>query len=193
MSATRPALFLDRDGVINADRGFVARKEDFVWVDGIFALVRMARARGVVPVVVTNQSGIGRGLYSLADYDALTAWMLERFAAEQAPIARVYYCPYHPEAVLPQFRAVHDWRKPAPGMLLAAQADLGLDMVRSVLIGNRWSDVEAGRRAGVGHLVLVGPTTQAGDWSDAASIPPGLVRCATLADVLDWFAQTVAS
>lgn len=179
----RRGLFLDRDGVINADRGFVARREDFVWLDGIFVLVRTALAHGFAPVIVTNQSGIGRGLYTLEDYEGLTAWMLARFATEQAPIERVYQCPYHPEAELPHYRAVHPWRKPAPGMILAAAADLRLDLARSVLVGDRWSDVEAAAAAGVGTIVLVGPASDFG--RDA--VPQQLVRLRDTRAAADWF------
>ena len=181
----RPALFLDRDGIINADRGFVARREDFIWQDGIFDLVRSALARGFVPVVVTNQSGIGRGLYTAADYAALTEWMLARFAEEHAPIARVYHCPFHPEAELPQFRCVHPWRKPAPGMLLAAAQDLHIDLTRSILLGDRWSDIAAGVAAGVTRVVLVGPLANA-VYDDA---PPGLIRLPDMAAAAQWFAD----
>lgn len=190
----RPALFLDRDGVINADRGFVARQEDFLWQDGIFDLVRASLARGFVPVIVTNQSGIGRGLYTQADYAALTEWMLARFAAEGAPIARVYHCPYHPQAELPRYRAAHPWRKPMPGMLLAAEVDLRLDLARSILVGDRWSDVGAGQAAGVGRIVLVGPLAMHSSAMHSspseASIPPDLVRCPDLPAVVHWFVDS---
>jgi D-glycero-D-manno-heptose 1,7-bisphosphate phosphatase len=192
-SAVRPALFLDRDGIINADRGFVARREDFVWQDGIFTLVSAALAHGFVPVVVTNQSGIGRGLYTEADYQTLTQWMLERFAAEHAPIARVYHCPYHPEAELPHFRGVHPWRKPAPGMLLAAQEDLHLDLGASILFGDRWSDVDAGLAAGVGTIVLVGPlATRARNGTSAQSAPAGLIQWPDMAAAVRWFTEKYA-
>jgi D-glycero-D-manno-heptose 1,7-bisphosphate phosphatase len=183
VTTARPALFLDRDGVINADRGYVCRREDFVWQDGIFELVRAGLARGFVPVVVTNQSGIGRSLYTEADFAALNDWMLARFAAEKAPIARVYHCPYHPEAELAHFRAVHPWRKPAPGMLLAAAEDLDLHLPTSILLGDRWSDIEAGVAAGVGTLVLVGPNGQ--DAYEGA--PSHLIRLPDIASSLRWF------
>ena len=178
----RAALFLDRDGVINADRGFVARREDFVWQDGIFDLVRRALARGLVPVIVTNQSGIGRGLYSCEDFATLTTWMLACFAAQAAPIARVYHCPYHPEAIIPRFRQSHPWRKPAPGMLLAAARDLDLDLARSIMIGDRWSDVGAAVAAGIGRIVLVGPHAQ----EQNPTAPAGLVRLDDIRQVVAW-------
>ena len=177
----RPALFLDRDGVVNVDRGFVARREDFVWQDGIFDLVRLGWARGYVPVIVTNQSGIGRGLYTAEDYEALNRWMLEEFDKQFAPIARVYHCPYHPEAVVPALKAAHPWRKPAPGMLLAAAADLDLDLAQSILVGDRWSDIGAGMAAGVGSNILVGE----GECrpSEVGAEP---IRCRSIVEVVQW-------
>ena len=152
----RPALLLDRDGVINVDRGFVSRLEDFAWQPGIFDVARTAAGLGMALVVVTNQSGIGRGYYSEEEFLALTAFMRERFAGEGAPLTAVYHCPYHPEAIEPRFRAVdHPWRKPRPGMILAARDELGLDLPRSVLIGDRAVDLQAGAAAGVGALALV--------------------------------------
>ncbi|MCB1511114.1 MAG: HAD family hydrolase [Hyphomicrobiaceae bacterium] len=156
----REALLLDRDGVINVDRTYVARKDDFVWRDGIFDLVAIANRRAIPVVVITNQSGIGLNYYTEADFQALTAWMCATFAERGTPITRVYHCPYHPEAKDPALRAAHPWRKPAPGMILAAADDLCLDLGASVMVGDQWSDAMAAERAGVGHIVLVGEPRQ---------------------------------
>ncbi len=148
------ALFLDRDGVINVDHDYVHRIEDFEFVPGIFDLTRFATHElGWPIVVVTNQSGIGRGYFDEAAFQALTAWMLERFSAAGTPLARVYHCPYHPEHGVGAYRQDHPWRKPKPGMILQAAADLDLDLGRSVMIGDRPPDMEAGAAAGVGLLV----------------------------------------
>ena len=153
----RPALFLDRDGVINVDRGYVSRREDFEWLPGIFEVARTARGLGYALVVVTNQSGIGRGYYTEQDFITLNAYMLARFADEGAPLEAVYHCPFHPEAEEARYRHPdHPWRKPRPGMILAARDDLKLDLRRCALVGDRWSDVEAGAAAGVGELGVVG-------------------------------------
>lgn len=152
---TTPCLFLDRDGVINADAGYVYRREAFVFLPGIFDFVRAVHALSWPVVVVTNQSGIGRGLYSEADFEVLTGWMLARFAAEAAPITRVYHCPFHPDAGIERYRQDHPWRKPAPGMIFAAQRDLDLDLAASALVGNEARDIAAGSAAGVGLLVLL--------------------------------------
>jgi D-glycero-D-manno-heptose 1,7-bisphosphate phosphatase len=154
----RSALFLDRDGVINVDRGYVHRPDQFEFITGIFELARFAvNDLGWNLVVVTNQSGIGRGLFSETAFDHLTRWMCDRFADENAPITKVYHCPYHPEFGLGAFRSDHPWRKPKPGMILQAAADLDLDLLRSAIIGDSAEDVVAGAAAGIGLRIRIGP------------------------------------
>jgi D-glycero-D-manno-heptose 1,7-bisphosphate phosphatase len=152
----RKALFLDRDGVINIDRDFVSRIEDFEWSDGIFELVAAARAADYLPIVITNQSGIGRGFYSEDDFERLTDWMCGEFRSRGAAIERVYHGPFHPDAVHERYRADHPWRKPKPGMIFAARDEFSLDLGASALIGDRWSDIEAGLAAGVGTNIVIG-------------------------------------
>jgi D-glycero-D-manno-heptose 1,7-bisphosphate phosphatase len=153
----RSALFLDRDGVINVDHGYVHRPEQFELVPGIFELARFwTNELGRPIVVVTNQSGIGRGMFDEKAYAELTRWMCDRFAAEGAALARVYHCPYHPQHGIGAYRRDHPWRKPNPGMILQAARDLGLDLARSAIMGDSMSDIEAGAAAGVGLRVLVG-------------------------------------
>lgn len=159
------ALFLDRDGVVNVDHGYVHTVERFDFVDGIFDLCRTAVAYGWVPVVVTNQAGIGRGYYSEAEFETLTRWMRARFEAEGAPIAAVYHCPYHPEHGVGRYRLDSFDRKPQPGMLLRAREELGLDLAASMMIGDTASDMLAARRAGVPVRCLLMPA----DWHDAAA------------------------
>jgi D-glycero-D-manno-heptose 1,7-bisphosphate phosphatase len=175
----RKALFLDRDGIINVDRGYVGRIEDFEFVDGIFDLVRKARALGYVPVVVTNQSGIARGYFDEAAFHGLTAFMLDRFAEEGAPIERVYFCPTHPEAAVARYRREDPRRKPAPGMLLDAIAELGIEPARSVMIGDQWSDALAAQAAGVGRIALVGKR-------DAAQPGVEVAQLADLGEATHW-------
>lgn len=151
----RPALFLDRDGVINIDHGYVGSRDRFDFVPGIFPLVREAISLGFVPVVATNQSGIARGIFDEDDFTALTEWMLDRFKAEGAPLAAVYHCPFHPEGSIERWRRDHEWRKPRPGMLLAAAHDLALNLKESALVGDSERDIEAGRAAGLPHLFLL--------------------------------------
>jgi D-glycero-D-manno-heptose 1,7-bisphosphate phosphatase len=152
------ALFLDRDGVINVDRGYVHRIEDIELLPGILELARFwtGELRGPI-VVVTNQSGIGRGLYDERAYEALTQWLCTRFTAAGSGIARVYHCPFHPEHGIGEYRREHSWRKPRPGMILQAAADLDLDLAASVLVGDRESDIAAAAAAGVGLRILLMP------------------------------------
>jgi D-glycero-D-manno-heptose 1,7-bisphosphate phosphatase len=158
MTAVRsPALFLDRDGVVNIDHGYVHRIEQFEFQAGIFELARFAAGMAWPIVVVTNQAGIGRGLFGEADYQTLNAWMCERFQRELAPIAKVYHCPFHPELGIGKYRLDHPWRKPKPGMILQAAADLDLDLSRSCLIGDRLSDMEAAAAAGIPERIRLVP------------------------------------
>lgn len=162
----QPALFLDRDGVINFDAGYTYKIEEFRFIDGIFDLCRLARELGYVLVVATNQSGIGRGLFTEAEFQRLTAWMRARFVAQGAPLAAVYHCPYHPEGDN-VYAALADWRKPAPGMLLQAAKDLQLDLSRSLMIGDSQRDVTAARAASLAGCVLLGDPAQPASGADA--------------------------
>jgi len=150
----RAALFLDRDGVINVDHGYVFRQENFHFVEGIFELVAAAHQAGYLVVVVTNQAGIGRGYYSAADFHALSDWMRVRFVEHGGDIDAVYFCPFHPEHGVGKYQRESDCRKPAPGMLLQASMELDIDLSRSVLIGDKESDIQAGMAAGVGLNLL---------------------------------------
>ena len=120
------ALFLDRDGVINVDSGYVHRIEEFRFLPGIFELVRQANACECRVVVVTNQAGIGRGYYTEIDFRVLMDWVREQFALQDAVLDAVYFCPDHPEHGVGQYRRQSPMRKPGPGMLLQAQQDLSL-------------------------------------------------------------------
>lgn len=151
----RPALFLDRDGVINVERDYVHRIEDFEFVDGVFCLAREAVCRDLLLVVVTNQSGIGRGYYTEADFERLMAWVRAEFARRGAEIAAVYHCPFHPTAGVGRYRADSPDRKPQPGMLLRAARDLGIDLGRSIMVGDRASDMLAAEAAGIGQRILL--------------------------------------
>lgn len=151
----RKALFLDRDGVINVDRGYVHRPEDTEWMPGVFELCAEARDAGYLLVVMTNQAGIARGYYTVADFVAYTAWLHEEFTRREIPITATYYCPHHPTEGVGEFRAECLCRKPRPGMILAATERLALELNLSLLVGDKVSDLAAGRAAGIPSDVLV--------------------------------------
>ncbi len=151
----RPALFLDRDGVINEEVGFLHRPEEVRFVPGIFELIRQARSRGYAIIVITNQSGIGRGLYTEEQFHTLMRYMRGLLAAEDADVDAIYFSPFHPVHGLNEYKRDTDCRKPGPGMLLQAARDHDLDLSRSALIGDRCSDLAAGAAAGVPKLVLL--------------------------------------
>jgi len=152
---TQKALFLDRDGVINVDSGYVHKSEDIEFVQGIFDIARLATEGGYLLIVITNQSGIGRGKFSETDFWNLMSWIKNRFAAENCPLTAIYSCPYHPIHGVGEYRQESSFRKPNPGMILAAQAEWSIDLSKSVLIGDKPSDIDAGIAAGVGTNLLV--------------------------------------
>lgn len=153
----RPALFLDRDGVLNEDQGYVHRWENFRWIPGAREAVAAFNRAGWLVVVVTNQSGVGRGYYTEADMHALHARMSEDLAQAGARIDAFYFCPHHPDAAEAAYRHPDPPdRKPNPGMILRALADWPIDRDRSVLIGDKDSDIEAAQRAGVRALQFHG-------------------------------------
>ncbi len=152
---SRKAAFIDRDGVLNEERDFVHRIEDFTFLPGAVEALRLLRLAGYLLVVITNQSGIARGLYSESDYLALTEHMRERLAAAGVSLDAVEYCPHLPEAPLERYRRDCDCRKPKPGMLRRASSALDIEPGASFLVGDRLSDIEAGRAAGIGRCFLV--------------------------------------
>jgi D-glycero-D-manno-heptose 1,7-bisphosphate phosphatase len=156
--APRPAAFFDRDGVFNVDRGYTHRVEDIAWIPGGPQAVRRLNDLGYLVIIVTNQSGIGRGYYDEAAMHAVHAALGEHLASAGGHVDAVYFAPHHEDAVLEQYRHPdHPDRKPNPGMLLKAMADFSIDKARSFLIGDKDSDLEAARRAGVtGHLFAGG-------------------------------------
>ncbi len=150
-----PAAFIDRDGVLNEERAYVHKIEDFVLLPGAVEALRMLQAAGYRRVVVTNQSGIARGLYTEADYQRLTTQVRERLALQGVTLDAVEYCPHLPDAPVPEYRRVCECRKPQPGMLLRAIRALGIDPAASFVVGDKLSDVQAGRAAGIGRCFLV--------------------------------------
>lgn len=156
MTRGHPALFLDRDGVLNVDRGYVSRVEDFEWIKGARDCVKTFKDRGWFVFVVTNQSGIARGLYTEAEMQALHAHMAEDLAAYGTAIDRFYHAPWHEEGEIARYRKASIDRKPGPGMLLQAMADFPVNREASFLIGDKPTDMQAARAAGVGAFLFSG-------------------------------------
>lgn len=150
----QPALFLDRDGVINEEVGYLHRWEDVRFVDGIVSLIQQANQLGFFTCVVTNQAGIGRGLYSQADFDRLMDRMQTELLSQGARLDAVYSSPYHPIHGLGEYQRETECRKPRPGMMLSAAADHHLDLAHSLMVGDRCSDMQAAVAAGIPHRLL---------------------------------------
>ncbi len=148
------ALFLDRDGVINIDKNFVYKIEDFEFIDGIFEICKFFQDRGFKIFVITNQSGIGRGYYSEEEFLKLTNWMIEQFKNESVIIDKVYYCPHHPTKARGEYKIKCECRKPGAGMILTAKEEFNLNLEKSILIGDKERDILSGESAGIGTNIL---------------------------------------
>lgn len=160
-------LFLDRDGVVNVNHGYVHTIDDFQFIDGIFDLTRMAYEKNYVICIVTNQAGIGRGYYSEEEFNILTDWMCARFRMEGSLISKVYYSPYHPIYGIGKYKKDDCSRKPHPGMLLDAISEFNIDPTLSILIGDKVTDIQAGIAASIGTNIYLGEA----DTSKHLSIP----------------------
>lgn len=181
MQSGDKALFLDRDGVINVDHGYVGSRETFQFVDGIFEFCALASTLGFRLIIITNQSGIGRGYFTEDQFKDLMSWVSTQFAERKIPLSGYYYCPFHPDAE-PPYRRRSFMRKPAPGMLLRAADEHNLNLSCSILIGDRTSDIAAARAAGLAAAVLVSP-----DPGTPENQPDAVV--ADLSEAVEWLRQ----
>lgn len=156
------AVFLDRDGVLNIDHGYVFDPAKLNWIDGAREAVAAMTAAGLKVLVVTNQSGIGRGYFDAPALDRFHAAMQEQLAELGGRIDAFYHCPFHEAAVVPEYRVPdHPDRKPNPGMVLRGLAEWGLKADEAVIIGDRHIDVEAGNRAGMPGYLFRGGSLRA--------------------------------
>ena len=149
-SKKNKALFLDRDGTINIEKGYVFRIKDFEFRPGIFDLIRKYQQQNYLIIIVTNQSGIARGFYTEKEFRTLSEWMTKTFQSEKINITKIYHCPHHPD-----FTGKCTCRKPAPGMILQAIREFNINPGSSVLIGDKKSDISAGKNAGIGRNLLI--------------------------------------
>jgi D-glycero-D-manno-heptose 1,7-bisphosphate phosphatase len=154
------ALFLDRDGVINHEVGYLHRPEDVRWIPGIIPLCQAAQDLDYKLIVVTNQSGIARGLYTEQQFHVLMRFMRAELALDRVRLDAVYHCPYHPEHGVGLYKREHEDRKPGAGMLLRAAHDLELDLSQSILVGDRCSDIAAANTAKLRQAFLLAGTEE---------------------------------
>ena len=150
----RPAVFLDRDGTLNEDTGYVHRVEEFRWLPGAIGAVRRLNAAGYYVFVVTNQSGVARGLFDEMAVRDLHGWMNEELRRAGARIDDIRYCPHHPEASIAAYRVACPCRKPAPGMILDLMRSWPVIAQASIAIGDKERDAAAGRAAGIAAAVV---------------------------------------
>ncbi len=173
------ALFLDRDGVINADHGYVCSPERTEWMDGIFKFCAIAQALEYRIIVVTNQAGIARGYYSERDFIEYTSWVHACFKENGVRLDATIYCPHHPVDGIGFLSVACDCRKPAPGMFVQAQASFGVDCSASAMVGDKCSDMAAGQTAGINRLYYIG--------NEEGMLMDGVYRLPNLIDVADHF------
>ncbi len=176
------ALFLDRDGVVNEEVGYLHRADGVRFVDGIFSLCRTAAGLGYRLIVVTNQAGIARGYYSEADFEALMEFIRGELFAEGVELDAVYYCPFHPEHGVGKYKREHEDRKPGTGMLWRGAREFGLELSESVLVGDRCSDVGAANAAGLWQAFLIKGT-------EAAPCSGDYLMVDSLAEVERWLVE----
>ncbi|PLY08281.1 MAG: D-glycero-beta-D-manno-heptose-1,7-bisphosphate 7-phosphatase [Desulfuromonas sp.] len=153
-TTSRPAVFLDRDGTINVEKDYLYKVEDFEFIPGAPEAIKRLKDAGYLVVVVTNQSGVARGYYTLADVDRLHDHLSASLLSYQTSVDGFYVCPHHPNAGDSELTGDCSCRKPSPGMLLAAACDLNVDLARSWMVGDKLADIEAGLQAGVRPLMV---------------------------------------
>jgi D-glycero-D-manno-heptose 1,7-bisphosphate phosphatase len=176
------ALFLDRDGVVNEEVGYLYRVDEVRFVEGIFSLCRTAMRLGYKLIVVTNQAGIARGYYSDTDFYSLMEWMRGALLAEGVELDAVYHCPFHPEHGVGQYKRDHEDRKPGTGMLRKGATELGVSLAESVMVGDRCSDVGAANAAGLRQAFLITGTEADGCGGEYVAVE-------SLAEVERWLVE----
>lgn len=169
-AAPRRAIFLDRDGTLIHDPGYLGDPGGVVLFPEVADTLRALAAAGFALVVCTNQSGIARGKYTVAQYERVAHRLDELLAAEGVRLLATYYCPFHPEGTVAPFSTDHEDRKPSPGMWRRAARDHGLDLARSYSLGDGERDVVAGRRAGTTAILLAAGRDK---WPLPAGAPTG--------------------
>ena len=171
----RPAVFLDRDGTLLEEAGYLDRLERLVFFPYAVDAIRLLNRAGYAVVVITNQSGIARGMYEESFVREAHDAMAATIAAGGAKVDGFYYCPHHPDASIEGYRKDCDCRKPSPGMLVAAAADLALDLGRSFTVGDKWTDVAAGQTKGARGILVRTGYGRSSEASPVAGVQPAAV------------------
>jgi len=153
-STLKPAVFFDRDGVLNKDRGFVYKSEDWEWMDGAISAIKKFNALNYFVFVVTNQSGVGRDYYGEVDVKAIHDFMKKELSQNGAHIDAIRYCPHHIEAKLEEYKIDCNWRKPKSGMIDDLLSSFPVDKSKSLLVGDKITDIEAADNAGINALLF---------------------------------------
>lgn len=151
----KPAIFLDRDGTINLDTGYVSKIDDFQFFEGAIESLIKLQAKGYLIVLVTNQSGIARGYFTEDDFLQLTEWMDWSLADRGVNLDGIYYCPHHKEGTVATYDIDCDCRKPKPGMILDAAKSLKIDLTNSIMVGDKLDDMRAAKAAGIEKRYLI--------------------------------------
>ncbi|MGE0108598.1 MAG: D-glycero-alpha-D-manno-heptose-1,7-bisphosphate 7-phosphatase [Bdellovibrionales bacterium] len=152
----KKALLLDRDGVVNVEHGYVGHRDRFEFMDGIFDLLHRAIDEGYYLVLVTNQAGVAKGYYKEEDFEALTAYMLQEMKKEGINFSLIQWCFEHPDSEIHRYKRLSFWRKPSAGMILEAAVKLNIDLQKSIMVGDKLTDIQAAQNAGVGTILWLG-------------------------------------
>ena len=180
MTTKRPAVFLDRDGTINLDAGYIDRLERLELYPFAIDAIRLFRQAGYLAVILTNQAGVAHGMYGEDFVATVAKYLADRAESGGTAIDGHYYCPHSPDAALEQYRMDCECRKPKPGLALRAAAELNIDLARSVVIGDRWRDISVARAVGArGILVKTGYGA-----TEALRPPPGMWADAVCEDLV---------
>lgn len=184
-----PALFLDRDGVINIDFGHVFKIDDFKFTDGIFDLVKEANSNDFIVIIITNQAGIAKGYYTEDDFGNLSNWMIKKFLERNAHIDAIYYSPFHPTMGQGKYLQDEDTRKPGAGMIFEAMKDFRINTSKSILVGDKVSDIQAGIKANIQNNLLYKNHEENNDKSLLRVINKDIKKIESLSEVHSFFAK----
>jgi D-glycero-D-manno-heptose 1,7-bisphosphate phosphatase len=179
---TQKALFLDRDGVVNVEVGYLHRTEEVRFVEGIFSLCRTAMKLGYRLIVVTNQAGIARGYYTEADFQTVMDFIQAQLRTEQIELDAVYHCPFHPKHGVGHYKREHEDRKPGTGMLRRGAREFNLSLPDSIMIGDRCSDIAAANTAGLRQAFFISGTEQSPCTGNYLAVD-------SLAEIEQWLAE----